>query len=252
MKKINILSISLIDNLNYYKNKFNIKISFNFKINYFTVITSIISQNNIGIRKIIFINSKIILDQINSILDEKKIDIIEINFLGNNNIIKSISSILKYRIKNKIIILNPIFFNNKGYYFSNKNIFKKINKYLFPLVKLITPNLYEIIILSKKIKYNSFKKIKLILKKIYKLNFNKILFIGNYINNNNNFDILYNNKKNIIYNSHKIINSNNKNYEKLYYILISLLIPKFNIPISIFLTKKYINNIIIKYNEFIK
>ncbi|WP_339044936.1 bifunctional hydroxymethylpyrimidine kinase/phosphomethylpyrimidine kinase [Candidatus Zinderia endosymbiont of Aphrophora alni] len=216
-----------------------------------SVITSIISQNSFEVRKIFPLNPNLVVNQMNAIFDDIYIHAIKIGVLVNDKIIKAISTNLqKKRIKCPIIF-DPILFSSNGKCLLKIKYIKSLKENLFPLLTLITPNLFEILFLIKKIKNKILKKeIYLLLREIRDFNIPWVLLKGGHLKGKKCIDFLCNFKKIIKFISKKINNKNIHGTGCTFSSAITALLSKYNnIPISVYLAKKYLNKTLINSNK---
>ena len=114
-----------------------------------TAITAITSQNTTGIKSIVSIDPKEISNQIIFTSKDIKPDAIKIGMLHSSKIISSVvKSLDKINIKN--IVLDPVMVAKGGTRLINNNAIKLLKDKLITRVNLITPNIPEAEILTKK------------------------------------------------------------------------------------------------------
>ena len=112
-----------------------------------TAITAITSQNTTGIKSIVPIPPKEILNQILFTIKDIKPNAIKIGMLHSNKVIESVIRSLKIsKIKN--IVLDPVMVAKGGAKLIDNNAIKMLKDKLIKRVTLITPNIPEAEILS--------------------------------------------------------------------------------------------------------
>ena len=114
-----------------------------------TAITAVTSQNTTGVKAIISINPKEIAKQILFTCKDIKPNGIKIGMLHSSKVIVSVVNALK-KVKNSKIILDPVMVAKGGTKLINESAIKTLKDKLIKKVYLITPNIPEAEILTKK------------------------------------------------------------------------------------------------------
>ena len=112
-----------------------------------TAITAITSQNTKGVRSIVPISPKEILNQIVFTSKDMKPDAIKIGMLHSSKVIESVINSLN-KIKVKKIILDPVMIAKGGTKLIDNNAINYLKSRLIKRVTLITPNIPEAEILT--------------------------------------------------------------------------------------------------------
>ncbi|MDT8716719.1 bifunctional hydroxymethylpyrimidine kinase/phosphomethylpyrimidine kinase [Clostridium sp. 19966] len=108
-----------------------------------SVITAITAQNTQGVFAIQDITADMIEKQIEVIFDDIKVDAIKIGMVSKIESIKAISNSLR-KIENlPPVVLDPVMVSKSGFKLLSEDAKETLIKELFPLAKLITPNLPE-------------------------------------------------------------------------------------------------------------
>ena len=171
-----------------------------------TAVTAVTAQNTMGIKKITPIPKKNVQKQITMILDDIGADAVKIGMLHNVSIIKCVHHILKkYNLKN--IVIDPVMVAKGGAKLINNNSITYLKKLLFPLAKLITPNIPEAEVLSG---YSISNKKDMIqaAKTILNMGPKNVLLKGGHLRNKMIFDILVTKKKITVFPKRKIRTKN--------------------------------------------
>ena len=113
-----------------------------------TAITAVTSQNTTGVKSIVPIPPKEILNQIIFTSKDIKPDAIKIGMLHSVKVIKNVIKSLD-SIKVKKIVLDPVMVAKGGAKLIDKNAIKLLKEKLIKRVSLITPNVPEAEILTK-------------------------------------------------------------------------------------------------------
>ena len=112
-----------------------------------TAVTAITIQNTTGVKSIVSIEPKKILDQIIFTCKDIKPDAIKIGMLHSSNVINFVINSID-RIKVKKIILDPVMIAKGGAKLISKRAIKTLQKNLIKKITLITPNIPEAEILT--------------------------------------------------------------------------------------------------------
>ena len=113
-----------------------------------TAITAITAQNTMGVKSIVSIDPKEILNQIVFTCKDIKPDAIKIGMLHSSKVIKSvINGLNKVRISK--IVLDPVMVAKNGARLIDNKAINILKKKLIKKVSLITPNIPEAEILTK-------------------------------------------------------------------------------------------------------
>ena len=119
-----------------------------------TAVTAITAQNTTGVKSIISISPKAIFDQIVFTSNDIKPDAIKIGMLHSSKIITSVISALN-KIKVPKIILDPVMVAKGGARLIDNKAINTLKNKLITKVSLVTPNIPEAEILTKKKIYNT-------------------------------------------------------------------------------------------------
>ena len=112
-----------------------------------TVITSITSQNTLGVQAVDDLPVSVVENQLKSILEDGKCQAVKTGMLGNEQVVDRVASLLKrYRVKN--LVVDPVMFSSSGKKLLTPAGVEMMKERLFPLAHLVTPNIKEAEILS--------------------------------------------------------------------------------------------------------
>lgn len=107
-----------------------------------SAITAITAQNTLGVQASQVVDSDLLEAQIRSVLDDIRPDAVKIGMLGNDSSIQVIANLIEeYQLEN--IVLDPVMVSTSGSKLLKGDSYDRLTQDLFPLVSLITPNLYE-------------------------------------------------------------------------------------------------------------
>ena len=155
-----------------------------------SAITAITAQNTMGVQDIHPIPGSILKSQIEAVLDDIGTDAIKIGMLHSTEMIQIVADCLdKYQIKN--VVLDPVMLATSGDTLLIAEAINKLKNYLFPRVRLITPNLPEAeILLGRKIDGQS--KFRLVTKELAETYQVSVLLKAGHLNDDYLVDVLYN------------------------------------------------------------
>ncbi|HDS01778.1 MAG TPA: bifunctional hydroxymethylpyrimidine kinase/phosphomethylpyrimidine kinase [candidate division Zixibacteria bacterium] len=107
-----------------------------------TVITAITSQNLEGVRSIQAVKADIVRDQIESVFDGFKVNAVKTGMLFSSEIIETVAeTIRKYDVEN--LVIDPVFAATSGSRLIEDDGIEALTEELFPMAKVITPNIPE-------------------------------------------------------------------------------------------------------------
>lgn len=114
-----------------------------------TAITALTAQNTCGVNDILDINEKFVRSQLETNLSDIPCDAVKIGMLHKTSLIIEIKDfLLKHKLKN--IVLDPVMVAASKAILLEESAIKSLKEDLFPLVDIITPNLYEANLLFNK------------------------------------------------------------------------------------------------------
>lgn len=104
--------------------------------------TALTAQNTNGVTGIYDLPSGFFSNQLDTLLKDIKPDALKTGMLGSSEIIKIIAEKIKqYSLKN--LVVDPVTVSSTGVPLVNDRALEFMKDYLFPLAKVITPNIYE-------------------------------------------------------------------------------------------------------------
>lgn len=104
--------------------------------------TALTAQNTNGVTGIYDLPSGFFSNQFDTLLKDIKPDALKTGMLSSSEIIKIIAEKIKqYSLKN--LVIDPVTVSSTGVPLVNDNALEFMKDYLFPLAKVITPNIYE-------------------------------------------------------------------------------------------------------------
>ncbi len=104
--------------------------------------TALTAQNTNGVTDIYDLPSGFFSNQLDTLLKDIQPDALKTGMLSSSEIVKPIAEKIKqYSLKN--LVIDPVTVSSTGVPLVNDNALDFIKDYLFPLAKVITPNIYE-------------------------------------------------------------------------------------------------------------
>jgi len=107
-----------------------------------TAITAITVQNTTGVRAIHPVPPVFVRGQIEAVMDDIRPDAIKIGMINDIEIVKVISACL-HKYRPAYVIFDPVMVSTSGHRLMNKDAEEMLQKELFPLAEVITPNVPE-------------------------------------------------------------------------------------------------------------
>ncbi len=107
-----------------------------------TVITAVTAQNTMAVEKFQLLPVEMVEAQIDTVLQDFEVAAVKTGMLGNAEIVAAVAAKIKqYRLKN--VVVDPVMVAKSGDYLLEEGAQKAMQEQLFPLARLITPNLPE-------------------------------------------------------------------------------------------------------------
>ena len=107
-----------------------------------TAITAVTVQNSVGVRAVHDVPADIVRGQIEAVLEDIGADAVKIGMLKSKDIVREVCHALRpYALRN--IVLDPVMVSTSGHRLMNKDAEETLQKELFPLAEVITPNVPE-------------------------------------------------------------------------------------------------------------
>lgn len=106
-------------------------------------ISAVTAQNTLGVRDVFALKKSLIRNQIDAILEDLPVKAIKIGMLFDKDIIKEVSeSLIRHKFQGSVV-LDPVMIATSGASLLQDDARQAMIDYLFPLVDIITPNLFE-------------------------------------------------------------------------------------------------------------
>lgn len=111
-----------------------------------TAITAITAQNTLGVFSQLYLEPKLVYEQICCVMDDLRPSVVKIGMLANAEIIHSVADALsKYDVT---IVLDPVMVSTSGHRLLSVESRDVIKEKLLPMSSIITPNIPEMIELT--------------------------------------------------------------------------------------------------------
>ena len=105
-------------------------------------VTAITAQNSRGVKAVEAVSPKMLRLQLKTLLDDVKVDAVKIGMLADSSLIEVVAETIKtYRLTN--VVLDPVLVSSSGKPLLEPEAVEQMIFKLFPLCRLITPNLDE-------------------------------------------------------------------------------------------------------------
>ena len=116
-----------------------------------SAITTLTAQNTCGVRSVLNSTAEFLSDQLNAIFEDIPPDAVKVGMVSSATLIEVIAAKLKrYGAKN--IVVDPVMVATSGARLIDADAVQSLQEKLFPLAKIITPNLPELeVIIGEKI-----------------------------------------------------------------------------------------------------
>lgn len=107
-----------------------------------SAITAVTVQNTMGVRSVFPIPAEVVGAQINAVLEDIGADAIKIGMLQSKDTVRCVAECLRrYNINN--VVLDPVMVSTSGKRLLEEDAISVMKEELFPLVRVITPNIPE-------------------------------------------------------------------------------------------------------------
>jgi len=104
--------------------------------------TAVTAQNSQGVTAVEAVSADMLALQLRTLLDDMHVDAVKIGMLSNASLIEVVAEILKnYRLTN--VVLDPVLVSSSGEALLDPEAVEMMIVKLFPLCRLVTPNLDE-------------------------------------------------------------------------------------------------------------
>ncbi|MEA3475793.1 MAG: bifunctional hydroxymethylpyrimidine kinase/phosphomethylpyrimidine kinase [Candidatus Cloacimonadota bacterium] len=171
-----------------------------------SAVTSVTSQNTLGVRSIHDIPSNVVGDQIDMIMKDIGTDATKTGMVSNKEIIEIIVDRVEEHKIEKLVV-DPVMIAKSGARLLRKDAEKALIENLLPVAFLVTPNVFEAEIISG-ISIKNIEDAKKLAKLIQKMGAKNVLLKGGHLSGENAIDILFDGKGFTYYEKDKIDTKN--------------------------------------------
>lgn len=170
-----------------------------------SVITAVTAQNTMGVTAIHDIPVNIVEAQLDAIFTDIEVSATKIGMVSNREIIEKISEKLRfYNAKN--IVVDPVMVSTTGYDLLKKEAKEALIKNLFPIAKILTPNLKEAEVICE-MKIENLSDMKIASKKILTMGPEYVLIKGGHLKGNA-IDLLASRDKSVTFEKERVNSKN--------------------------------------------
>lgn len=107
-----------------------------------SAVTAITVQNTIGVRSVFPVPAEVVSEQIDAVLEDIGADAIKIGMLQSVDVVRCVAEQLRHHaVKN--VVLDPVMVSTSGNRLLEEQAIGIMKEELFPLVRVITPNIPE-------------------------------------------------------------------------------------------------------------
>ncbi|HSE43127.1 MAG TPA: bifunctional hydroxymethylpyrimidine kinase/phosphomethylpyrimidine kinase [Acidobacteriota bacterium] len=171
------------------------------------VVTAITAQNTQRVDSVYPVPMETIGSQLESIVGDIEIHSVKIGLMPNAKTIELIAELLKtFKLSN--IVVDPIFRSSTGYEFADEKMIQAYKEKLFPMVDVITPNLYEAAVLSG-MDVKDITTMKEASQKIHQLGPKNVIITGGHLETRA-ADVIYDGVRHSVYDAPKIGSNNTR------------------------------------------
>jgi hydroxymethylpyrimidine/phosphomethylpyrimidine kinase len=108
-----------------------------------SVLTAITAQNTVGVNEVLFLPTELIAKQLDSVLGDVPVDALKTGMLANAEIVKVVAGkVRQYSLVN--LVVDPVLVSTSGHLLLEQEAVYTMKEQLFPLAKIVTPNLPEV------------------------------------------------------------------------------------------------------------
>lgn len=107
-----------------------------------SVITSVTAQNTQGVRDVLALPQSLVISQMEAVFEDFQVGAVKIGMLSEGDIARKVADFLRrHRVHN--LVIDPVMIATSGDRLTDNEVLQVYKTELFPLAKIITPNLPE-------------------------------------------------------------------------------------------------------------
>jgi hydroxymethylpyrimidine/phosphomethylpyrimidine kinase len=108
-----------------------------------SVLTAITAQNTVGVEATLFLPAEFIAKQLDSVIGDVPVAALKTGMLANAEIVQVVAGkVRQYSLVN--LVVDPVLVSTSGHLLLEQEAIKTMKEQLFPLAKIVTPNLPEV------------------------------------------------------------------------------------------------------------
>ena len=107
-----------------------------------TVITAVTVQNTLGVKDVNFLSADLVSAQTKAVMEDLHPAALKIGMTGRTDIVEAIAQILS-QYPGTPVVLDPVMLSTSGHALTDPEAIETLRTTLFPLCRLVTPNLHE-------------------------------------------------------------------------------------------------------------
>jgi hydroxymethylpyrimidine/phosphomethylpyrimidine kinase len=154
------------------------------------VLSALTAQNTLGVQGVHVVPAAFVATQIEAIFADIAVDAVKIGMIGAAANVDSIAASLR-RFGAQNVVLDPVLVATSGHSLGGEELVAPIRERLFPLARLVTPNLIESALLAGGRMPENALDMRAIALKIHALGASAVLVKGGHLPDGEAFDLLY-------------------------------------------------------------
>lgn len=170
-----------------------------------SVVTAVTAQNTQGVFAVQDISREVIAKQIEAIFDDIEVDGVKIGMVSQIQTIKVIGEQLRL-YRPQTVVVDPVMVSKSGYHLLNPEAEITLIKELLPLAMLVTPNIPEAEVMTKK-SIQTLEQMEEAARNIYQMGPKNVLIKGGHLEDDST-DILYDGREFSYFSSLRIATKN--------------------------------------------
>ena len=170
-----------------------------------SVITAVTAQNTFGVDQVRVLKNDIFRAQLEAVLNDLEVDAIKIGMLGSKEIVGNLLNVLKNEKTLPPLILDPVIYSKTHAKLLEDDAIGPMKNGLFPLSYLITPNIDEALILTKRSrKPCDVEGVKELARELKAYGARYVLITGGHLEGKKAIDVLFDGYEYIVFESKRI------------------------------------------------
>lgn len=154
------------------------------------VLSALTAQNTLGVQAVQNVAPEFVAAQIESIFSDIEVDAVKIGMIGSvANVAAIAAQLCRFRARN--VVLDPVLVASGGHSLGGDNLVAPIRERLFPLTRLVTPNLMESALLAGDRMPEDPGDMRAIALKLHALGAHAVLVKGGHLHDGAAYDLLY-------------------------------------------------------------